>query len=151
MNGKPNVLVLCTHNAARSQMAEAVLRRRAGDRFDVFSAGVEPGSLHPLAKRAMGEWGVDMSTHHAKDLREYLGNLSVKHLIIVCDGAAKKCPSVWPDVEQRHLWPFPDPSNAQGSDEQRLEAFRQTRDAIDARVTTWLAELDAKSTATAGA
>jgi arsenate reductase len=147
---KPNVLILCTHNAARSQMAEALLRHRAGDRFNVYSAGTEATRVHPLAIRACNEIGLDMTDHRSKVLTEYLGRLPVRYLITVCDNAAASCPSVWPGVEHRVHWPFPDPSATEGSQEQQLQAFRDIRDQIDEQIQQWLARLGtARPTASA--
>lgn len=135
---KPNVLILCTHNSARSQMAEALMRRRAGDRLHVYSAGTEATRVHPLAIRACAEVGLDLSGHRSKVLTEFLGRLHVTTLITVCDNAARSCPTVWPGVAQRLHWPFPDPSAVAGSEEQQLQAFRDVRDQIDARIQQWL-------------
>ena len=138
--GKPAILVLCTGNSARSQMAEAILDRAAGDRFDVLSAGTEPAArVHPLAIEVMTEAGYDLSAQRPKHLREYLGIAPVHTVIIVCDGAAKSCPAVWPGAHQRLLWPFPDPAAVEGDDAKRRQAFRQVRDAIVARVQAWVA------------
>jgi len=138
--GKPAILVLCTGNSARSQMAEAILDRAAGDRFDVLSAGTEPAArVHPLAIEVMTEAGYDLSAQRPKHLREYLGIAPVHTVIIVCDGAAKSCPAVWPGAHQRLLWPFPDPAAVEGDDAKRRQAFRQVRDAIVERVQAWVA------------
>lgn len=144
MSSKLNVLVLCTHNAARSQMAEALIRLRASDRFNAYSAGIEPGRVHPLAIRAMEEIGVDMSAHRSKGIDEFLCRLRVDYLIAVCSGAAKRCPAVWPGVEHRLIWPFDDPSAVEGGEEVQLDAFRRTRDAIDRKIQQWLTTLDAE-------
>ena len=138
MARKPVVLFLCTRNSARSQMAEGLLRHMAGDRFEVHSAGVEPGAIHPLAVRAMREAGIDISRQEAKPLAVYLGRLAVHRLIIVCGHAAESCPTAWPGVQEREVWPFPDPAEANGTEEQRLEAFREVRDAIRARLEQWV-------------
>lgn len=145
MDKKLNILTLCTHNAARSQMAEALFRLRAGDRFNAYSAGLEPGEVHPLAIRAMEELGVDMSEHRSQGVKDYLGILHVHYLVIVCGGAAQKCPSVWPGVTERLLWPFEDPSAVEGSPEEQLQAFRDTRDQIDAKIQEWLRTLPEQS------
>lgn len=137
-----NVLILCTHNSARSQMGEALMRMRAGDRFHVHSAGLEPGRVHPMAVRAMEELGCDMSGHTSKSVNEYLGTLPVYHLIVVCDKAAGRCPNVWPGLEHRWFWPFEDPSAVAGDDQAQLDAFRRVRDEIDQKIQSWLPTLD---------
>jgi len=138
--GTPAILVLCTGNSARSQMAEAILARAVGDRFDVLSAGTEPAArVHPLAIEVMAEAGYDLSAQRPKHLREYLGIAPVHTVIIVCDGAAKSCPAVWPGAHQRLLWPFPDPAAVEGDEAKRRQAFRQVRYAIVARVQEWAA------------
>lgn len=138
--GRPAILVLCTGNSARSQMAETILARAVGDRFDVLSAGTEPAArVHPLAVEVMAEAGYDLSTKRPKHLREYLGIAPVHTVIIVCDGAAKSCPAIWPDAHERLLWPFPDPAAVEGDETTRRQAFRQVRDAIAERVQAWTA------------
>ena len=136
--GKTAILVLCTGNSARSQMAEAILRRQVGDRFDVLSAGTEPADrVHPLAVEVMAEQGYDLSAQHPKHLREYLGTAPVRTVIIVCDSAAKTCPAVWPGAHERLFWPFPDPAAAEGDEQARRQAFRDVREGIEARVAEW--------------
>lgn len=139
------VLFVCSHNSARSQMAEGWLRHLAGERFEVASAGVEPGTLHPLAVEAMAEVGVDISKHHAKGIKEFLGRWSVYYLIIVCDKAAQTCPRIWPGSRERITWSFDDPSAAEGSHEERLDAFRRVRDEIRDQLDEWLASLPART------
>jgi len=137
---KLRVLFLCTGNSARSQMAEAFLRKYAGDRFEVHSAGLEPKDLNPLTVKVMEEAGFDMSGHRSKGIDEYLGKVLFQYLITVCDDAEKNCPTVWPGVNQRMHWSFEDPARFEGTDEQKLAKFRQVRDLIDAKVKAWLAE-----------
>jgi len=137
---KSRVLFLCTGNSARSQMAEAFLRKYAGDRFEVHSAGLEPKALNPLMVKVMEEAGFDMSGHRSKGIGEYLGKVHFQYLITVCDDAEKNCPTVWPGVNQRLHWSFEDPAKFEGTDEQKLAKFRQVRDLIDARVKAWLVE-----------
>lgn len=139
MSFKRGVLFVCSHNSARSQMAEGWLRHLAGDRFEVASAGVEPGALHPLAVRVMAEVGVDISGHKAESIARYLGRWDVSYLIVVCAQAAERCPRVWPNVLGRMQWFFDDPSAVEGSEAARLEAFREVRDAIRAKIEGWLA------------
>lgn len=134
---KQRVLVLCTGNSARSQMAEGWLRQLAGDRFDVASAGTHPSTVNPLAIAAMGERGIDISSHRSKSVAEFLGQ-PFDFVITVCDEAAEACP-IFPGPAQRIHWSFPDPAAVQGSEEERLQAFRQVRDALEAQLSEWLA------------
>ncbi len=138
---KPAVLFVCTHNAARSQMAEALLRNRAGDYFDAYSAGSDPTQIHPLTIRVMQEVGIDVSGQQAKPLRHYLGKLAINYAIFVCQNAEERCPTLWPSALVRLSWPFADPTAAVGSEEERLAGFRAVRDQIDARIAAWLIEL----------
>lgn len=131
---RPRVLFLCTHNSARSQMAEGFLRAMAGDRFGAASAGTEKTSVNPLAIRAMAERGVDISGHASKVYSELE---SWDFLITVCDDANERCPWVPGSVTRLH-WSFPDPSRATGTEEERLEVFRRVRDQIHERLTAWL-------------
>jgi arsenate reductase len=137
---KLRVLFLCTGNSARSQMAEAFLRKYAGDYFEAHSAGLEPKELNPLTVRVMEEAGFDMAGQHSKGVGEYLGKVHFQYLITVCDDAEKNCPTVWPGVNQRLHWNFEDPAIFEGSDEQKLAKFRQVRDLINVKVKSWLVE-----------
>ena len=143
MSYKRNVLFVCSHNSARSQMAEGWLRHLAGDRFEARSAGVEPGALSPFAVRAMAEVGVDISHHKAQGIKEYLGRWAVAYLIVVCGKASESCPRIWPGILDRFNWFFDDPAAVDGSDEEKLDAFRHVRDEIRDRIEVWLAELPA--------
>jgi arsenate reductase len=138
---KRRVLILCTANSARSQMAEGLLRALAGDRIDVFSAGAKPASVNPLAIQAMHERGIDIGHQRSKHLSEYLDQ-PFDEVITVCDNAAESCP-VFPGPARRIHWSFPDPAAAEGGQEDRLQAFRQVRDAIEARLREWVATLTA--------
>lgn len=140
MSAKRRVLFLCTGNSARSQMAEAFLRKYAGDAFEVYSAGLEPKEIHPLTRQVMAEIGFDLAGHTAKSVSMYLGRVLIQTLITVCDQAEKNCPTVWPGVNERLHWSFEDPAAYVGSEEARLEQFRQVRDQIDRRLRAWLAE-----------
>jgi arsenate reductase (thioredoxin) len=133
---KQRVLFLCTHNSARSQMAEGFLRALAGDRFEVASAGTEATRVHPLAVRAMTEVGLDLSRHTSKVVGEF-AEQPWDYVITVCDAANEACP-VFPKKANRLHWSFEDPSQAAGSDDQRLEVFRRVRDQIQRRVTDWM-------------
>lgn len=137
---KPNLLVLCTGNSARSQMAEALFREHGSDLFNAYSAGTEPKGVNPLTVEAMAEIGIDMIAHRSKNLSEYLGHLPVHTLVLVCGDADKKCPSAWPGVFQRLFWPFDDPAACEGTHAERLAKFRTVRDQIEAKVVAWLKE-----------
>ncbi len=138
---KAKVLFLCTGNSARSQLGEALLRKHAGDRFEVHSAGLEPKGLNPYTVRVLEEIGVDPSQHRSKGLRDYLGRVNFGYLITVCSDAEKNCP-IFPGVSVRLYWPFEDPAKAEGSGEEKLAKFREVRDQIDARIQAWLAEME---------
>jgi arsenate reductase len=134
---KKRVLFLCTHNSARSQMAEGMLRAMAGDRFEVFSAGTEQTRVHPLAIEAMAETGIDISAQTSKTL-DALTDQRFDYVITVCDDAKESCPIFSGQAERIH-WSFNDPGAADGTDEQRLQVFRDVRDAIQQRVRSFQA------------
>ena len=138
---KIKVLFLCTGNSARSQMAEAFLRRLAGDRFEVHSAGLEPKSINPWTVRAMEDIGYDLSGQRAKDVNEYLGKQHFGYLITVCVHAEEHCPKTFLGVSERIHWPIDDPAAFVGSEVDTLEEFRRARDEIAARIEAWLIEL----------
>jgi arsenate reductase (thioredoxin) len=134
-----NILVLCTGNSCRSQMAEGFLRKLAGDRFNVYSAGTRPAArVHPLAVQVMAEAGIDISAQEPTPVTKYLGRLAISHLIIVCDGANEECPRTFPGVLNRHFWPFDDPAQLGGTTEEILAGFRRVRDEIRSRIEDWL-------------
>jgi arsenate reductase len=130
---KPKVLFLCTGNTVRSQMAEGFMRKFAGDRYEVFSAGLHPGFINPLTIQVMEERGMDMSGHYSKGLEQFLGKVHFAYLITVCSRADEECP-IFPGMGQRLHWPFEDPAAFQGSPEEKLAKFRQVRDEIEAKV-----------------
>jgi len=128
-NRKPLVLILCTGNSCRSHLAEGILRQTAGDLVEVASAGSKPaGYVHPLAIRALGEIGIDISAHTSKHLNEFTAR-PVETVITVCGNADQVCP-VFPGQLNRHHWPFDDPAHAAGSDEEKMAVFRRVRDEI---------------------
>ena len=129
---RARVLFLCTHNSARSQMAEGMLRHLAGDRFEVMSAGTEATHVRLLAIRAMDEIGIDISGQESKTLERYLEE-SFDFVITVCDDANEACP-FFPGAANRLHWSFEDPSRARGSEEEQLAVFRSVRDRIKDRV-----------------
>jgi arsenate reductase len=139
-SGKQRVLFLCTHNSARSQMAEGLLRALAGDRFEAHSAGTEATSIRPLAVRAMREIGVDISGQESKTLDRYLHE-SFNYVITVCDDANEAC-SFFPGAQSRLHWSFEDPSKAKGKEEERLAVYRSVRDRICQRIEADLVATD---------
>ena len=126
------VLFLCTHNSARSQMAEGLLRQLGRDRFEAFSAGTEPSQVRPLAIRAMAEVGMDISGQESKTLDRYPDQPSDK-VITVCDEANETCPVFFGAKERLH-WSFPDPSQVTGTEDEQLAAYRAVRDGIRLRI-----------------
>ncbi len=132
------VLVLCTGNSARSQMAEGLLRHLGGGEIEAFSAGTAPSVVHPLAVRAMGELGIDIGHQESKHLDQFR-SWSFDDVLTVCDQAAESCP-VFPGGARRTHWSLPDPAALEGEEEERLDAFRRVRDALDRRLQEWLAE-----------
>jgi arsenate reductase len=127
----PSVLFVCTHNSARSQMAEGLLRARHGDRFEVLSAGTERTHVRPLAIEAMREIGIDISGHTSKTVED-LGPRDFDLVVTVCDSARETCP--WVPARRTLHRSFPDPSAARGSDAERLAVFRDVRD----RIAAWI-------------
>jgi len=130
---KRSVLILCTGNSARSQMAEGLLRHEAGDRFEVFSAGTKPSRVRPEAIEAMAELGIDISTHRSKSVDEFVGQ-PLDYVITVCSNANETCP-VFPGATSRLHWPFDDPAA------EDTAAFRRVRDQIHARIMLFLADV----------
>ncbi|MFW6075382.1 MAG: arsenate reductase ArsC [Chloroflexota bacterium] len=133
---KRRVLFLCTHNSARSQMAEALLRHMASDTFEVYSAGNDPTGVNPFAVEAMKQINIDISGAESKHLDQYVGQ-DFDYVITVCDKANESCP-VFPGDPNRIHWSFEDPSAAEGTDEEKLDVFRKTRDRINMRLRNWL-------------
>lgn len=128
MSDRKRVLILCTGNSARSQMAEGLLRHLAGDHFEVASAGVAPTSVRREAVKAMSELGIDIARHRSKSVDEFAGQ-EFDYVITVCDNANEQCP-VFPGKTQRIHWSFDDPAIADGDEESRLAVFRRVRDEI---------------------
>jgi arsenate reductase (thioredoxin) len=126
------VIFVCTHNSARSQMAEGMLRAWGGDRFEVVSAGTEATRVRPEAVAVMTEIGIDISDHTSKTLEPFLGE-SFSWLITVCDQAKESCPTL-PGVRQQAHWSIDDPSAVEGDDATRLAAFRDARDHLRDRI-----------------
>lgn len=130
------VIFVCTHNSARSQMAEGMLRSWGGGRFEAFSAGTEATHVHPEAIRVMDEIGIDISSQESKTLEPFLGE-AFSWLITVCDQAKEACPTI-PGVAQQAHWSIDDPSAVEGDEEARLDAFRTARDVLRDRVHIFL-------------
>lgn len=128
---RTRVLILCTGNSCRSQMAEGVLRHYGGNQFEVESAGSEPSKVNPIGIQVMKEIGIDISGHRSKHLKEFLGQL-FDYVITVCDKANQSCP-VFPGNSKRLHWPFPDPPHAKEVDDEVLNEFRHVRDLIHAK------------------
>jgi arsenate reductase len=124
------VLILCTGNSARSQMAEGLLRSFDGERFEVFSAGTKPSVVRPEAIAVMSELGIDLSSHRSKHVREFDGQ-RFDDVITVCDNANESCP-IFPAGTRRIHWSVPDPAAVEGTEEVRLAAFRRVRDSLAA-------------------
>jgi len=135
---KTKVLFLCTGNSCRSQMAEGFLRSLAGERFEAHSAGTRPSTLNPLAVKAMSEAGVDISGHESKNASRFIAE-EFTYVITVCDNAKESCP-IFPGTSIRLHWPFDDPADATGSDEERLPVFRRVRDEINERIRDFVAQ-----------
>lgn len=134
MSEKKKVLILCTGNSARSQMAEGLLRHDAGDQFEVASAGVAPTQVRPEAIEVMREIGIDISSHHSKSVDEFTGQ-EFDYVITVCDNAKEQCP-IFPGKAQRIHWSFEDPAAVTGEAEKRMAVFRKVRDEVRERLKT---------------
>jgi len=139
---KKLVLFVCIHNSARSQMAQAYLNTIAGDRFAAESAGLEAGTLNPLAVEVMAEVGIDISGNATRRVFDVLKSGKRFHYVItVCDaGNAQKCP-VFPGALQYLNWSFPDPAQLQGTHEEKMKEVRKIRDAIKERLDSWISEV----------
>ena len=135
---KQRVLIVCTGNSARSQMAEGLIRYEASDRFEVFSAGTQPTQVRPEAVAVMRELGIDISGQRSKPVREFEGQ-AFDFVITVCDRAREQCPA-FSGVSERLHWPFEDPAAFTEIGKERLSAFRRLRDRIHARVMVFLGE-----------
>lgn len=142
MQGKIRVLFVCIHNSARSQMGEAFLKQAGGGRFEVQSAGIEPGRLNPLVVQAMKEVGIDISGNKTKQVSDFIeAGIIFDYVITVCDEtSAERCP-LFPGKGQRLHWGFPDPSVLQGTEDEKLSGIRSIRDAIQEKVRSWIGSL----------
>ncbi|MBN2822271.1 MAG: arsenate reductase ArsC [Coriobacteriia bacterium] len=134
----PRVLFLCTGNTARSQMAEAILRQRSGDSFEVHSAGLEPSEVRSETIAVLKEAGISTEGLRSKGVDEYLGKMHINYLVTVCAHAEESCPRIWPVGGHRLFWSISDPAVVYGSDDERLAAFRRARDEIARLIDEWL-------------
>lgn len=132
MSTKQRVIFICTHNSARSQMAEGLLRALAGERYETFSAGTVATRVHPLAIQAMAEKGIDLSSHSSDHIDKYM-QMKFDYVITVCDNAKEACPYFPTSGSQWH-WSFEDPSAATGTEEERLRKFREVREQIEQKL-----------------
>ena len=139
---KQNVLFICVHNSARSQMAEAWLNRIGGDAFAAESAGLEPGTINPLVVEVMKEVGIDLSEKKTQAVFDvWKSGKLFQYVVTVCsEGESKGCP-IFPGVTTRFHWPFPDPSQVTGSREERLQQVRKIRDDIRTKIEQWCEEI----------
>lgn len=136
---KKRVLFVCIHNSARSQMAEAFLKKYGGDLFEVESAGLEPGKLNPVVVEGMKDAGIDISQNKTKSVFDFYkqGKL-YNYVITVCDESqSERCP-IFPGIAQKLHWGFPDPSAFAGSPEEKLKKTKEVRDQIEAKIKDWL-------------
>jgi len=133
-----NILFLCTGNSARSQMAEAFLRKHAGDTFRVYSAGLEPADeIFPPVRKVMDEAGYDLKGQYPKNVKKFLGEVLFESVIIVCGNAEKNCPSAFLQ-SQKLSWPFDDPRQFEGTEEETLAFCREVRDRMEEKIIEWL-------------
>jgi arsenate reductase (thioredoxin) len=139
---RTRVLFLCTQNSARSQMAEAFLRERGGDRFEAYSAGcAATGEVHPYTVQVMDEVGIDIGDQYPKGMREYMGRMHFGYVITVCARAERECPTVFPGAGLKLSWLFDDPRGPEVLGEEQLEKFREVRevrDRIEAKILHWI-------------
>jgi len=135
---KPKILFLCTTNSARSQMAEAFLKKYGGDRFEAYSAGFEPKAIHPHTEQVMEEIGIPLTGQYSKSFREYMGKVHFAYLITVCSEAEKNCPTTFPGIGQRLHWSFDDPAAFGGTEDEKIMKFREVRNKIERKIKEWL-------------
>jgi arsenate reductase len=141
MDRKTKVIFLCTGNSARSQMAEAFLRKYAGERFEAHSAGLEPKGINPFTTQVMEEIGISLEGQTSKGVGEYLGKTHFSYLFTVCGHAEQNCPRIFLTQGKHTHWDFEDPAAFEGTGDEKLDKFREVRDQIDGRIRTWLEEL----------
>src|SRR5258706_3351628 len=139
---KPRILIICTGNSARSQMAEVLMTQAIVDEFDIVSAGLDPKGLNPYAVEVMKEIGIDISQEQSKDIKGFLGQY-FSYLITVCSNAEERCP-IFPGVTFRLYWPFDDPAAVEGTEAEKLAKFREVRDQLDLKICDWATEFRTK-------
>ena len=144
---RARVMFLCTGNSCRSQMAEGLLRAMAGHRFEVYSAGLEPKPIAEMTRQVMREIGIDIEGQRPKSVMDFLGREHFGHLITVCGHADALCP-IFPGVSNRQHWPINDPSEVEGTEEERLAVFRETRDELMFKISAWLLDQGIKDSET---
>ncbi|HWR41986.1 arsenate reductase ArsC [Sporomusa sp.] len=137
---KTRVIILCTHNSARSQMAEAFFKKYGDDVVEVHSAGFEPREISPYTIKALHEVGIDSSGQRSKTFREFFGKVQFGFVITVCKKAEGHCPVIFPGVKHILSWPFDDPAQVTGTEEEIMAKFREVRQEIEEKVKNWLAE-----------
>jgi len=137
---KPAVLFLCTGNSARSQMAEGLLRREAGEHFEAYSAGPSPSFVNPLAIQVMNEAGINITSHRSKHLIEFQGMPQIQYVIVVCSETDKACPTSWAGIKKRLVWPIADPCRETEALNQKVQQFRRCRDELWDRIRRWVKE-----------
>lgn len=142
---KAKVLLLCSQNSVRSQIAEAFFKKYAADILEVYSAGMEPSVINPYTIQVMQEIGFDLSGYRSKGFRELLGQVHFTHVISVCKRVEGKCPAIFPGARHYLAWPFEDPASFEGSEEEKLDKFRQIRDQIKEQVKAWVQEYREKN------
>jgi arsenate reductase len=136
---KTRVLFLSTGNSVRTQMAEALLRHYASDRFEAFSAGLQPGGvIEPYTRRVMEEIGIDLEGQHPRHVRQYMGWIYFGYCVVLCSVAEERCPTTFPCVGEILYWPFEDPAAVVDGDVEMLTKFREVRDEIERRLREWL-------------
>ena len=136
---RQRVLFLCTGNSVSSQMAEAFLRKYAGDIFETHSAGLKPQGINPLTTKVMNEMGIDISNQTSKGIGIYSGKTPFHYLITVCEDADRNCSTAWLAVTKRMHWSFEDPATFDGTEEEKLAKFRDVRNLIENKIRGWVA------------
>jgi len=139
VHNKQKVLFVCTGNSCRSQMAEGMLRHYGKDKFEVFSAGLEPSHVHPLAIKTMAESGIDISNQCSKTVNEFLGK-DFSYVITVCDSAKELCP-VFPGKYNAIHWSIEDPASTEGTESERMKDFRRVRQNILERINYFISDM----------
>jgi len=137
-----SVLFICTGNSARSQMAEALLKKYGNRRFEVYSAGLDSREINPYARRVMKEIDMDLMGQYSKNIDVYFGKMHFDYLITLCSDAEKRCPNVFPGIGKKLHWSFEDPAAFVGSESEMLTRFREIRDQIEKHIKTWLDKQD---------